>query len=76
VNPSRDLSGRDLARASSALTGYAVWWVVRARSRGALVVLALVLLQVTVAALMVTGGLPRGLQALHVAVVVDALRPE
>lgn len=51
-----------------ALTGYAVWWAARARTRGALVVLGLVLLQVTVAALMVTGGLPRGLQALHVAV--------
>ena len=51
-----------------ALSGYAVWWAARTRSRGALIVLALVLLQVTVAALMVLGGLPRGLQALHVAV--------
>ena len=66
-----------------ALTGYVVWWAARSRSRGALVVLGLVLLQVTVAAVMVLGGLPRGLQALHMAVgaavwgavVVVAVRP-
>jgi heme a synthase len=51
-----------------ALAGYAVVWAARARSAGAYVVLALVLVQVTVAALMVTGGLPQALQAAHVAV--------
>ena len=43
-------------------------WAVRSRGRGARWVLGLVLLQVCVAAVMVLGGLPALLRALHVAV--------
>jgi heme a synthase len=50
------------------LFGYSVWWAWRTRARAAWGVLALVTLQVAVAAAMVLLGLPRPLQALHVAV--------
>ena len=51
-----------------ALTGYVVWWAVRTKQRGAWYVVALVALQITVAAAMVLWALPRALQATHVAV--------
>ena len=51
-----------------ALFGYSVWWAVRTRQRGAWGVVALVTLQVAVAAAMVLLALPRPLQAAHVAV--------
>ena len=51
-----------------ALLGYSLWWAVRSRRRGAWCVVALVALQVVVAATMVLLGLPRPLQAAHVAV--------
>ncbi|MGH7699878.1 MAG: COX15/CtaA family protein [Gemmatimonadales bacterium] len=53
-----------------AFAAYAAVWAARGgpRAAGPRVVLGLVLLQVTVAAVMVVSGLPRGLQALHVAV--------
>jgi heme A synthase len=65
------------------LVAYATAWAARSRSRETYLVLALVLVQGIVAALMVLNGLPRALQALHVAVgvalwgavVVVALRP-
>ena len=50
------------------LLGYTLWWAVRTRSRGAWGVVALVTLQIGVAAALVLFGLPRPLQALHVAV--------
>src|SRR5438876_1042813 len=50
------------------LFGYSVWWAVRTRQRGAWGVVALVTLQVAVAAAMVLLALPRPLQAAHVAV--------
>jgi len=51
-----------------ALFAYSLWWAVRTRQRGAWGVVALVALQVTVAATMVLLALPRPLQAAHVAV--------
>jgi len=51
-----------------ALFGYSVWWAVRTRQRGAWGVVALVTLQVAVAAAMLPLALPRPLQAAHVAV--------
>src|SRR5438477_1244417 len=51
-----------------ALLGYSLWWAVRSRRRGAWWVVALVALQITVAAAMVLLTLPRALQAAHVAV--------
>jgi heme A synthase len=50
------------------LFGYSLWWAVRTRARGAWSVLALVTLQVVVAAAMVLFALPQPLQAAHVAV--------
>ena len=50
------------------LFGYSVWWAWRTRAPAAWGVVALVTLQVAVAAAMVLLGLPRPLQALHVAV--------
>jgi len=50
------------------LFGYSLWWAVRTRARGAWGVLALVTLQVVVAAAMVLFALPQPLQAAHVAV--------
>src|SRR6059036_1410442 len=50
------------------LLGYTLWWAVRTRSLGAWGVVALVTLQIGVAAALVLFGLPRPLQALHVAV--------
>src|SRR5437762_635052 len=50
------------------LFGYAVWWAWRTRAPAAWGVVALVTLQVAVAAALVLFGLPRSLQALHVAV--------
>src|SRR6266704_2290896 len=49
------------------LFGYSVWWAWRTRARAAWGVVALVTLQVAVAAAMVLLGLPRSLQAVHVA---------
>jgi len=65
------------------LFGYSVWWAWRTRARAAWPVVALVTLQVAVAAAMVLLGLPQPLQALHVAlgaavwagIVVAALPP-
>src|SRR5438876_288860 len=51
-----------------ALFGYSVWWAVRTRQRGAWGVVALVTLQVAVAAAMLLLALPRPRQAPHVAV--------
>ncbi len=51
-----------------ALFAYTLWWAVRTRQRGARGVVALVTLQVAVAAAMVLLALPRPLQAAHVAV--------
>jgi len=50
------------------LFAYVVWWAVRSRRRGAWYVVALVTLQVGVAAAMVLLALPPPLQAAHVAV--------
>jgi heme A synthase len=50
------------------LIGYVLWWALRTRARGAWVVVALVTLQVAVAAAMVLLALPQPLQAAHVAV--------
>jgi heme a synthase len=50
------------------LFGYVVWWAVHTKRRGAWWVVALVILQVIVAATMVLTGLPRLLQAAHVAI--------
>jgi len=50
------------------LSGYVVWWALRAKQRGAWYVVALVTLQVAVAAAMVLFALPRPLQVAHVAV--------
>ena len=51
-----------------ALLAYLVWWAMRSRRRGAWYVVALVTVQVAVAAAMVLLGLPQPLQAAHVAV--------
>jgi len=51
-----------------ALVGYVIWWATRFRGRKAWAAAALVGVQVAVAAAMVLLGLPRGLQAVHVAV--------
>ncbi len=51
-----------------ALVGYVIWWATRFRGRTAWAAAALVGVQVAVAAAMVLLGLPRGLQAAHVAV--------
>jgi heme a synthase len=51
-----------------ALLGYGLWWAGRTRARGAWGVVALVTLQMAVAAVMVLWALPQPLQALHVAV--------
>ena len=51
-----------------ALAGYVLWWAVRTKRRGAWYVVGLIALQVAVAAAMVLLGLPRPLQAAHVAV--------
>ena len=50
------------------LFGYALWWAIRDKQRGAWYVVALVALQVAVAAVMVLLALPPPLQATHVAV--------
>jgi cytochrome c oxidase assembly protein subunit 15 len=50
------------------LFAYVVWWAVRSRRRGAWWVVALVTLQIAVAAAMVLFALPQPLQAAHVAV--------
>jgi heme A synthase len=50
------------------LFAYTIWWAARTRERGALGVLALVSLQVVVAAAMIALALPPPLQAAHVAV--------
>ncbi len=50
------------------LFGYTLWWAMRSRVRGAWYVVALVTLQVAVAATMVLLALPPPLQAAHVAV--------
>ncbi len=51
-----------------ALAGYVVWWALRTKRLGAWYVVGLVALQVAVAAAMILLGLPRLLQATHVAV--------
>jgi heme A synthase len=51
-----------------ALLGYTLWWAVHTRTRGAWCVVALVVMQIAVAAAMVLLALPRPLQAAHVAV--------
>jgi heme A synthase len=51
-----------------ALFGYTLWWAARKAVRGAWWVVALVALQVAVAAAMVLLALPQPLQALHVAI--------
>jgi len=51
-----------------ALFGYVIWWALQTRRRGAWYVVALVTLQVAVAAAMVLLVLPQPLQAAHVAV--------
>jgi heme A synthase len=51
-----------------ALAGYVVWWALRTKRLGAWYVVGLVALQVAVAAAMILLGLPRVLQATHVAV--------
>ena len=50
-----------------ALLGYALWWAVRSRRRGAWWVVALVAVLITVAGAMVLLTLPPALQAAHVA---------
>ena len=50
------------------LFGFSLWWAVRSRRRGAWYVVALVTLQIAVAAAMVLLALPQPLQAAHVAV--------
>jgi heme A synthase len=50
------------------LFGYTIWWAVRTKGRRAWCVVALVTLQVAIAAAMVLLALPQSLQALHVAV--------
>src|SRR5437588_4192881 len=51
-----------------ALAGYVCWWALRTKQRGAWSVVALVTMQVAVAATMVLLALPRLLQIAHVAV--------
>src|SRR2546426_12314261 len=66
------------------LVGYLVWWVVRSRERRGLFLLAIVALQIAIAATMIQLGFPGGLQAAHAAVgagvwagvVIAALKPE
>jgi heme A synthase len=50
-----------------ALFAYSLWWAVRARTRRVWALVALVTLQVAVAAVMVLWARPQALQALHVA---------
>ena len=50
------------------LFGYVVWWAAHSRRRGAWCVVALITVQVAVAAAMVLLGLPQPFQAAHVAV--------
>jgi heme a synthase len=50
------------------LFGYAWWWALRTKTRGAWYVAALVTLQVAIAAAMILLALPQSLQAAHVAV--------
>jgi heme A synthase len=50
------------------LFAYVVWWALRSRRRGAWHVVALLTVQVVIAASMVLLGLPQPLQAAHVAV--------
>jgi heme a synthase len=50
------------------LFGYVLWWAMRSRRRGVWFVVALVTVQVVVAAAMVLFALPQPLQAAHVAV--------
>ncbi|HVH69277.1 MAG TPA: COX15/CtaA family protein [Gemmatimonadales bacterium] len=50
------------------LSAYVIWWAVRTKARGAWYVVALVTLQIVVAAAMVLLALPPLLQAAHVAV--------
>jgi len=50
------------------LFGYVWWWALRARTRSAWYVVALVTLQVAVAAAMILLALPQPLQAAHVAI--------
>jgi heme A synthase len=50
------------------LFAYVVWWAARSKRPGPWYVVALVILQVAVAAAMVLSGLPQPLQAAHVAV--------
>jgi heme a synthase len=50
------------------LAGYLIWWVVRSADRRAWGLLAIVVLQIAIAATMIQLGFPGGLQAAHVAV--------
>lgn len=50
------------------LAGYLIWWVVRAADRRTWGLLAIVVLQIAIAATMVLSGFPGGLQAAHAAV--------
>jgi heme A synthase len=50
------------------LSGYLVWWAVHTKRRGAWYVVALVVVQVTIAAAMVLFALPEALRVAHVAV--------
>jgi len=67
-----------------ALAGYVIWWVVRSADRHAWGLLAIVALQIAIAATMVLSGFPGALQAAHAAVgagvwaavVIAAVRPE
>jgi heme a synthase len=51
-----------------ALSGYALWWAVHTRTRSAWCVVALVVMQIALAAAMVLLALPQPLQAAHMAV--------
>jgi heme A synthase len=65
------------------LVGYLVWWAVRSRQRRVWELLALVVVQIAIAATMIQLGFPGGLQAAHAAVgagvwatmVLAAVRP-
>src|SRR5438876_966407 len=65
------------------LVGYLVWWAVRSRERRAWALLAIVALQIAIAATMIQLGFPGALQAAHAAVgagvwatmVLAAVRP-
>ena len=50
------------------LVGYLVWWAVRSRERRAWALLAIVALQIAIAATMIQLGFPGALQAAHAAV--------